>query len=477
MGMAASQARLLQLTERKNDIGRQLQHLSLEKTSLTRAMRNVTKDYQEALSSKVLKWSNNSGVTYVDLSYANLMRPSNMNNNTPYLLTNSSGAVVIDSKYKEYAEMISANGASGGDYESVRSKILASLCTGLTEDDINNASSTNAALNAAAEKVNELKANEPEEPVKSATTNEFLELAGNISGIDIADGGTLDLGDSSLAKISLQSFLKTLKSNMSNFLSKEDQEAFNSACETFSNTYSSYIGTDDEILSNDVSPLRKDGKNYTLDLDIAMEMILGQYRSAGGTAEQNNLGTMKYAWRDKESTDYTNWVTNHSNWETQYNAAMEEYNNALDTNNQVLTSANEKEIAFYDQIFTAIAEKGWEYNPQIEDNDYLNQMLQNNQYYITTMSSSVDDEGNECYDYSSSIATNFDFIIQVNDSDAADEALAEYEYEKSIINEKESRIDTRMQDLETEQSAINEMIKGIESVRNDNTERTFSIFS
>ena len=57
MGMAASQVRLLQLTGRKNDIGRQLQHLSLEKTSLTRAMRNVTKDYQEALSSKILKWS------------------------------------------------------------------------------------------------------------------------------------------------------------------------------------------------------------------------------------------------------------------------------------------------------------------------------------------------------------------------------------------------------------------------------------
>ena len=33
-----------------------------------------------------------------------------------------------------------------------------------------------------------------------------------------------------------------------------------------------------------------------------------------------------------------------------------------------------------------------------------------------------------------------------------------------------------MKDLETEQSAINQMIQGIESVRNDNVERTFSIF-
>ena len=55
--------------------------------------------------------------------------------------------------------------------------------------------------------------------------------------------------------------------------------------------------------------------------------------------------------------------------------------------------------------------------------------------------------------------------------------MAKYEAEKSRINEKESVIDTRMKNLETEQASIKEMIKGIESVRNDNTERTFSIFS
>lgn len=48
---------------------------------------------------------------------------------------------------------------------------------------------------------------------------------------------------------------------------------------------------------------------------------------------------------------------------------------------------------------------------------------------------------------------------------------------RASLNEKETRIDTRMQNLETEQSAINEMIKGIETVRNDNTERTFGIFA
>lgn len=79
MGMAASQVRLLQLTSRKNTIGYQLQNLSLQKTALSRDMQRVTRNYQEALNTKTLKWSNNAGVSHVDLSYANLMRPGSAN--------------------------------------------------------------------------------------------------------------------------------------------------------------------------------------------------------------------------------------------------------------------------------------------------------------------------------------------------------------------------------------------------------------
>lgn len=52
--------------------------------------------------------------------------------------------------------MISADGAAGGDYESVRTEILSSVC-GISEDKINNSVTTNEALNTSAEKVNTLK--------------------------------------------------------------------------------------------------------------------------------------------------------------------------------------------------------------------------------------------------------------------------------------------------------------------------------
>ena len=132
-------------------------------------------------------------------------------------------------------------------------------------------------------------------------------------------------------------------------------------------------------------------------------------------------------------------------------------------------------IQYYDQLFQAIADNGWEYNSQIGDNDYLNNMLQNNEYYITTMTAQEDDDGKSYFEYDSSLASNFDKIFPVTDDDAIEEAQVQYEYEKSIINEKESRIDTRMDNLKTEQSAVTKMIESIEQVKNENIERTMNI--
>ena len=140
MGMAASQARLLQLTSRKNDIGYELTRLSNDKVSLSREMQKVSRKYQDSLNQKVLKWSNNNGVSYIDLSYNNLMKPSTMNQNKPYLLTDQNDKIVIDSEYKKYAEMISPNGSTGGNWESVRTQVLAEL-TGIDATKIASADS------------------------------------------------------------------------------------------------------------------------------------------------------------------------------------------------------------------------------------------------------------------------------------------------------------------------------------------------
>lgn len=478
--MAASQVRLLQLTSRKNTIGRELENLSMQKTSLTREMREVSREYQNSLSAKTFKWSTNSGATYVDLSYSNLMRPGYANNNVPYLITDNYGKVVLDSTYQKYAEMISPDGNPGGDWEAVRTDVISAV-TGIPADKITNSVSTNATVEANADKVNDLLENEPVEPVERASAKEFIELAGVVSENDIADlygSGTIDLGNSAEAASNLSSILNGILTNMSAYLTEDDIEAFTEACSAYEKDYSTLFQSSSEELSKSGTGFTKDGDNYKVDVQTMMDTLLGGYVSAGGSyTTSDSTGADVYLYRDKNGSEWQTWKTQHDAWQEEYDAAMSEYEGSVDTNNQVLTAEEESSIAFYDKIFSAIAENGWTSNPMVADNDYLNQMLQNNQYYITTVETATDNDGEEYFEYDTSIASNFDNIFIVNDTDAQEEALVEYEYQKSIINEKESRIDTRMQNLETEQAAINEMIKGIEQVRDDNSERNFSIMS
>ena len=502
MGMAASQVRLLQLTSRKNDIGRQLSSLSLQKMALSNDMKKITKKYQDALSSKTLKWSTNSGVSYVDLSYANLMRPSSVNQNTPYLITNTNGQVVIDNQYKKYAEMISATGAAGGDYESNRSNILASL-TGVSPESLDASVTADSAVQEAEDKVNNLQ-NEVDILEAKCTTeifeNDFFtECLGSIgSGFQWDGASTTNVGgdyklaeqnggghwllgsDATSSKSKLKELLEQLKKNVSNYLTDSDYQAFTEACNS---TYTEYCGNIDQAVTSGtkddksipVSIFSDKSNQLGLRVDKFIDTLMGAYRSAGGRYEQSTTDTNAYYYTciDKNSTEYIDY----QNKLAELDAAKEEYEAAVDASNQTLTSTDETQIAFYDKLFNAIAEKGWVANSQVSDTDYLNQMLQNNQYFITTISTDEDENGKIFYEYDSTPASNFEYIVSVNDSDAQEEAQIEYEYAKSTVDEKESRIDTRMQNLETEQSAINNMIQSAESIRNDNEERSLGIFA
>ena len=102
MGMAASQARLLTVTARINDIGYELMSLSATKMALANEADILALNYNEALNEKRLKWSNDAGATMYDLTYDTLMQPSQLNAYEPYMITDMAGKVVVDDKYKKY---------------------------------------------------------------------------------------------------------------------------------------------------------------------------------------------------------------------------------------------------------------------------------------------------------------------------------------------------------------------------------------
>ena len=321
MGMAASQARLGLLTARKADIEWQESNLANQKTALSRDMQRVTRKYREALNQKSVKWTNNSGVSYVDMSYKNLMQPCVTNQQKPYLITDLAGKVVVDSKYLEYAQMISPDGSAGGSWEDARSHVLAQL-TGFDEDDL----------------------------------EEYAAL---------------------------------------------ERAAFE--C------------------------------HYIM-----------------------------------EHTDPNS---------DEYDEVKRNFDEAQDAWNKHKLYTDETKIAFYDQLFQAIADCGWTYDSEAGDTERLNQMFQNNLYTITTIDRDYDENGEYTNTYINDIASNNSHVVLVNDSVANADALAEYEYQKRTITAKETRIDNRMNNLETEMSAITKMIEGIQQVLNDNEQKYFAVFN
>ena len=510
MGMAASQVRFLQLTDRKNDIGFQLTKLANQKVSLSRDMQKVSREYNNALNQKVLKWSNNQGVSYVDLSYQNLMKPSAMNQNKPYLLTDTSGKVVVDNQYKKFAEMISPDGKAGAIWDDeTRAKIIGELC-GFDADNIAMSQELQKSIWEHEFIIDDLKFAEPIKPMATGAMSKFLEVLGTPSDIDLAGSwadaydkdATVSLGKKETASDTLKNILASLKSAVQPFFEEDDFEVIALDFDNYLCQYESYLDGDDQEQEKnnfkaDSFPIGGSKNGYTLKIGVFIEQVLSHVPQT-----KTDKGNILYSWIDKSSvnsktgnTKYSEWEAEHASWETQYNNAVTHYSELVAQKSELFTAEQESLIDFYDNIFSTIAEKGWVHNEQVNNTEYLNQMMQNNMYTMTvTDRSPVTIQSDEvCIDcgqeltvniktrkfenkYSTDIASNFSQIFFVNDSDLREQALVEYEYEKNIINQKESRIDTRMQDLQTEQSAINQMLQGLETVKKENIERTMNIF-
>lgn len=101
MGLAASQARFLGITARKNSCELRSMQIAQEKLSITNQLTSISQDYQNSLDATKLVWDSEyitDGSVY-DLTYELLMQPSLLNNYSPQLLTNNKNQVVLDSQY------------------------------------------------------------------------------------------------------------------------------------------------------------------------------------------------------------------------------------------------------------------------------------------------------------------------------------------------------------------------------------------
>jgi alpha-galactosidase/6-phospho-beta-glucosidase family protein len=101
---------------------------------------------------------------------------------------------------------------------------------------------------------------------------------------------------------------------------------------------------------------------------------------------------------------------------------------------------------FYDALFNQICINGWTENAQIDDQDYMAEMLKSGMVFI----SSISDDG---YYYQGKYSTDKN-ILEVADEEAIAKAEAKYNTEKTKIENKEQTIDLKMKNLDTEISSL-----------------------
>ncbi len=120
---------------------------------------------------------------------------------------------------------------------------------------------------------------------------------------------------------------------------------------------------------------------------------------------------------------------------------------------------------YYDTLFNMICLNGWTENAQIDDSEYLSEMLKSGMAFI----SSISDDG---YYYQGNYSTD-KYILEVTDDEAISKAEAKYNTEKTKIENKEDTIDLKMKNLDTEISSLTTEYDTTKSIISKSIEKSF----
>lgn len=148
-----------------------------------------------------------------------------------------------------------------------------------------------------------------------------------------------------------------------------------------------------------------------------------------------------------------------------YDPDRDEFTFTVSAGTDVNTGDESLDVYFYDALFNMICTSGWTENDQINDAEYMQEMLKSGMVYI----SSIRDDGHY---YQGNYATD-SYIREVTDDEAVARAQAKYNTEKAKIENKEDTIDLKMKNLDTEISALTQEYDTTKSVISKSIEKSF----
>ena len=124
---------------------------------------------------------------------------------------------------------------------------------------------------------------------------------------------------------------------------------------------------------------------------------------------------------------------------------------------------------FYDALFNQICVNGWTEDNNIEDKEYLQQLLQSGKLYI----SKIKDDG---YYYQANYATDA-YIKEIADETYVAQAESRYNTQKAKLNAKEESLDMKMKNLDTEISSLTTEYDTVKNTISKNIEKSFKRYN
>ena len=127
------------------------------------------------------------------------------------------------------------------------------------------------------------------------------------------------------------------------------------------------------------------------------------------------------------------------------------------------------QATFYDALFNQICANGWTEDNNIEDKEYLQQMLQSGKLFITK----TKEDG---YYYQANYSTD-SYIKEIADETYIAQAEAKYNTEKAKLNSKEETLDLKMKNLDTEISSLTTEYDTVKNTISKNIEKSFKRYN
>ena len=144
------------------------------------------------------------------------------------------------------------------------------------------------------------------------------------------------------------------------------------------------------------------------------------------------------------------------------------YNFVIKDKNAV-TSEDLLKADFYMQLYNNICVNGWVENTKIDaDNEYLEQMLKNGNFFMTSLSG-------DGYFYQGRYNES-DCVVEVKDTDAIAQAEAEFTALKAKLTYKEDKLDMQMKNLDAEISSLTTEYDSVKNLISKNVEKIFQMF-